>query len=1743
MKRWCVKVQDILIRDFPQTGGAGTRRSRRGLAIGLLGAALGAAQAADFVPVQTFYVPVPEDQRLEAMVAIAGGRTGDYAPRDPIHSVLSIAVFANDTQIHYDQWEDGFDPNIAKPLNVYAAGNPGGTQIWGDGDAANGYPPGFPDDTLNAGDVIRLTNTVVSATRGAAIGFDGGDKLAASRPVAVTRMGWATGSGTSFAGANEVYDTAFWGTAFQCPVGTDISDAQDYQMFEYAGLSIMAGAGGATVQVDADADGTFETNAVLAEGQAFLVNGGVRLGGRVAADKPVQVDLITADVYDYYESRFIRLLPTAFWSSSLTTPVSTPATVTLDATTYTAGTTVWLYNPDAAPLALLYLTRSGAVLSTNALTVPGGAAGGYLKQVITSGYGARFVNTNGRPFYAVATVDSTGTDLSESLTDNGDNRNWDWGFALVPDASLTPQVLVGFGVGQDPTEVPATQNGNPVWVTPVGNGNSAATIYVDYDSDPTTGALSDPEGNRYDVAYSARELEQVKILNPAGDQSGLLAYVLGTGVKLAAAWGPDPSSATTSSPGIDLGTGIPPFPLFVAQKRSALLVDSDLDGYVSPGDTLRYSITIENTGRQPVAGLDLLDVLPPGITYQPGTTLFLNASAATNGIADNLVPPAQTRFPLDEGGIDLPEPYLPVRGRWEVQYTVRVDPYDSLPDGVVNLQNTARVGSSGLMMTNTVVTPIYARVESYVWRDANEDGLQSAGEPGIGGVTVSLLNADGSPALDDQGVPVVAVTTTNALGEWGYVSFRGVLPGAYRLQYLSPDGLQPTRLDSDAAGLDGETNSDAEVVTGITPEFVLRGGQAIQTVDAGFVERSGIVAGYVRLDADGDGVSDAEDTLGLAGVTLQLVDAAGAVVAAALTSATGAYTFGDVRPGAYTVVQLVPAGYTNTADTAGANDGRIPLTMTAAAVLADNVFLDARFGAVTQQGKVLYLSDPGQSLDRIDPAASGDTTTANTASLTVPASSNAVITVVGAAASSSNSLTASSHSFNYDSGTTGDNRILMVGISFRNHDGETVASVTYGGAALTRVGTGQNARDARVEIYRLLNPPTGVNVLTVTWDSELNRSAVVGAVTYAGVDQTAPNGTFVASSGLSRSPAVLVSSAAGQLAFGVVGGRTTSNYSVTSGGTLLWSERPSSGQTSGAGQAKAGASASVSLSWSGSNDRWAAGGVSLLPASVRDPGNPVVAFTQSPAFTLPFALSAGTVVSVTNYVDVTAGTMPANPAATARLSVGDATFLTLSAPAYSSAAGALIWTGALSSNVSVAAGQALSFSVSNAQSGVAFRVRYDSAASPSKIVLPTSTVIAVPSLSLYDAPYPGGVPVTQVTAGATCYVRALVTDPFGAYDITGATLSIGLKGRGGPDSQSLDDAHVVASNAWSKTYESAWDAPAFTAEAQFGLVAHEGSEGIQASASASVNVAGRSLYGFLFIDRNDDQIFNADDWTVTNVTVQLVANKKVISSTNSAVNGAYVFHDVPLGNVRLMTPLLPGAKLTGIPANASPMRNRAKEESGAAVIDYGVAGNEEAAAGQEALLQTEPLNFGFDEYPLSTALDLVAYASGNGVLVDLWTVNEAGLGDIVVYAWLGGDWVEVGRVPSEQVAGEGSNRYTLSTTGLSADGAYRFKVIDEAGHVHYSGGEIAVQAIRLAAVRLDMQTLTLTFNTEKGRRYRVKASTDLVNWSDEYASFPNARGWSAYSAEPFTANGTSIQIRVPVNGRRQAFFKVVRDDT
>jgi len=283
------------VRTTPQSPRRFTRHliASLGAMVLLLGSSL--AFAVNPAPVQLFYMPFPEDQLLQGLQAIAGNTT----PSDPITTYISIAAVANGTIVYYDQWENGYDTDIANPTNVYSGGNPGGTQIWGDGNPANGAPPGVPSDIINPGTVIILNNDITT-TNLSAIDFDGRDKIAATKSVSVTHTAWAAGSGTLLAGSVEVFDTSFWGTDYRAPVGVNIPDATDHQMFEYTSLFILAPENNTTVHIDKDANGTFETTVVLNEGENYFVNGGVATGGHVSSDKPVEVHILTGDIASNY---------------------------------------------------------------------------------------------------------------------------------------------------------------------------------------------------------------------------------------------------------------------------------------------------------------------------------------------------------------------------------------------------------------------------------------------------------------------------------------------------------------------------------------------------------------------------------------------------------------------------------------------------------------------------------------------------------------------------------------------------------------------------------------------------------------------------------------------------------------------------------------------------------------------------------------------------------------------------------------------------------------------------------------------------------------------------------------------------------------------------------------------------------------------------------------------------------------------------------------------------------------------------------------------------------------------------------------------------------------------------------------------------------------------------------------------------------------------------------------------------
>ena len=107
-----------------------------------------------------------------------------------------------------------------------------------------------------------------------------------------------------------------------------------------------------------------------------------------------------------------------------------------------------------------------------------------------------------------------------------------------------------------------------------------------------------------------------------------------------------------------------------------------------------------------------------------------------------------------------------------------------------------------------------------VWVDADQDGIQDAGEPGLTGVTVTLLNAAGDAVLAS------AVTAPD-----GSYLFDNLSEGTYRVRFALPS--TSWRFTSYGQGTDGTRDSDASPETGLTPLITLAGGVQDLSWDAG----------------------------------------------------------------------------------------------------------------------------------------------------------------------------------------------------------------------------------------------------------------------------------------------------------------------------------------------------------------------------------------------------------------------------------------------------------------------------------------------------------------------------------------------------------------------------------------------------------------------------------------------------------------------------------------------------------------------------------------------------------------------------------------------------------------------------------------------------------------------------------------------------------------------------------------------
>ena len=234
-------------------------------------------------------------------------------------------------------------------------------------------------------------------------------------------------------------------------------------------------------------------------------------------------------------------------------------------------------------------------------------------------------------------------------------------------------------------------------------------------------------------------------------------------------------------------------------------------------------------------------------------------------------------------------------------------------------------------------------ISGTVYLDQNRDKAKDGGDIAQSGVTVKLVDASGA---------VVATTTTDADGNY---SFTGLNDGTYTVQVDKTGPLASTEQTEDPSG-NGDSRSQAITFTRSDPD--------VTNVNFGYAEDY-TVSGTVYYDKDrSETLNNGEP--GFGGVTVNLLDEAGATVATTTTKADGTYSFAKLPAGKYTV-KVEPSDLLKKLEQTEDPDGTKDHTSGVVQVNHDNPSVqNVNFGYATNytiKGTVYRDADRSESLE------------------------------------------------------------------------------------------------------------------------------------------------------------------------------------------------------------------------------------------------------------------------------------------------------------------------------------------------------------------------------------------------------------------------------------------------------------------------------------------------------------------------------------------------------------------------------------------------------------------------------------------------------------------------------------------------------------------------------------------------------------------------------------------------------------
>jgi uncharacterized repeat protein (TIGR01451 family) len=664
-----------------------------------------------------YFVPFNDDNLYQSFADVL---TPICVPATPttvsnvIASTISMTPSSIGTKIYYDQWEDGYDadPTVPGPT----------TQVY----------------TANAGQVQLWQDNITIPRSAAVLRHDGRDRITViGQPAAAVRAAWLTSPGTVLAGAWEISKVSDWGRHYVIPVGEDIGSRgpQSFGDYDYVSAAVMAAYDNTVVQIDANADGIYETIKTLNAGESYYTRGSanqvgfaIHSGAQISATLPVQVQVRAGNCRQAYSGRSYTLVPVERWSNDYWSPVANFFTGANGCVVdylppqngigLSADVDIYIFNPNSTALPVTYEDAGG----TGTITIPPLSTGSYLNlrpKPLTRSNTRGIHLTAPSGFSAVTAVDST------SLGNNG--ADFDWSYTLIPAKDLSSKVVLSWAPGNSarPPAPKRNVSGNTVYVQAIADGT---LVKADLNGDGVPDQF-DTDGNGTLVAASAygyNELtsnlgvllnrgQMVRVSNSTThDMTGAIIYSQDTAHPLAAVYGEDACIAGPQTPFLDLGYTVLPLPIPEFSKSAQLVIDADRSGDVSPGDTIEYTVEAFNNDVVPIEQPVIRDTLPytytsfvlgsissvpaaltpPGITYDNGNGTFSYVPTGAPGTPDPLIHEFRANYANLPSGSGI-------------LITFRVQLHAQIPPAIRSITNDALLTSNNTPPKRAqVLTPI-----------------------------------------------------------------------------------------------------------------------------------------------------------------------------------------------------------------------------------------------------------------------------------------------------------------------------------------------------------------------------------------------------------------------------------------------------------------------------------------------------------------------------------------------------------------------------------------------------------------------------------------------------------------------------------------------------------------------------------------------------------------------------------------------------------------------------------------------------------------------------------------------------------------------------------------------------------------------------------------------------------------------------------------------------------------------------